>query len=553
MKINFDFYKDEINYNQLISLEIEEKIINNYILKYSRDNYKDILDSDLSTETHYVLSKDRENIINWYPFKKNCKILQIGAGLGELTGYLCEKAEKVVAIETSKKRVNAIAHRYKEKNNLEIYAGNIDEIKLDEKFDYVILIGVFEYAPKLCINSTNSYNELLQISKKYLKEDGIILLAMDNALSVENICGNKNEVCNSIYESLYEVGKNNKIKLFTKNEIEKVLQKNGFDKFKFYYPLPNYKLPNVIYSENQLPSKNSTKALYSSIYNEASVVVINEQLLINKLINNNLFENFANSFFIEIVNSSVCDINFVSFNNIRKEKYKLKLKIDSNNVVKEPILDESKNHIKDIKENIKELKEYGIKIIDNIVDEKIVSPYMIYDKLDDILIKHIIKEEFKEFYDALDSWYLEIKNKMLLNLNNRKIKGKDVFQYFDVEISKEKKQKLNFIKDGYIDLVFENVFINNDREFIFFDQEWYLNNIPFELIVYRAINNFYIFNPQVEIKVRKMDLFERYGIKEYHEELEKLEKVFQSKIIDFKKIDFYINMNRHKRDIMQLL
>ena len=551
MKVNFDFYKEEVNYNKLITPEIEEKIINNYILKYSAESYKDILDSDLSTEAHYILSKDRENIINWYPFKENCKILQIGAGLGELTGYLCENAEKVVAIETSKRRVDAIAHRYKDKNNLEIYAGNIDEIKIDEKFDYVILIGIFEYAPKLCSNSDNSYNKLLQISKNYLKNDGTILLAIDNSLSVENICGNKNEICNYIYESLYEL-ENNNIKLFSKNEIEKVLHKNGFDKFKFYYPLPNYKLPNVIYSENQLPSKNSTKVLYSSIYNETSAVVINEQLLINKLINNNLFENFANSFFIEITNSSVCDINFISFNNIRKEQYKLKLKMDSNNVIKESILYDSKRHVEDIKENIKELKEYGINIIDKVEDGKIVSPYMSYNKLDDVLLKNIKNQEFEEFYKNLDLWYFEIKNKILLTLKNRKIKGKDVFQYFNVEISKEKKKKLNFIKDGYIDLVFENAFINNN-EIIFFDQEWYLENIPVELMIYRAINNFYIFNPQVETKIKKIDLLEKYGIKEYQEEFEKIEKVFQIKIIDSKKAEFYANMNRHRRDIMQLL
>lgn len=552
MKVNFEFYKEEINYNQLITPEIEENIINNYILKYPRDKYKEILNLDLSTETHYVLSKDRENIINWYPFKEKCKILQIGAGLGELTGCLCERAEKVVVVETSQKRVNAIAHRYKEKNNLEIYAGNIDDIKFEEKFDYVVLIGIFEYAPKVCGNSINPYDELLQTSKKYLKEDGIILLALDNALSVENICGNKNEVCNYIYESLYEL-ENSKIKLFTKNEIEKILQKNGFQKFKFYYPLPNYKLPNVIYSENQLPSKNSTKVLYSSIYNETSVVVINEHLLINKLINNNMFENFTNSFFIEIVNGSVCDINFASFNNIRKEEYKLKLKMDSNQVVKESITAASKKHIENIKTNIKKLKEYEINVLDIIEKDKIISPYMTCDKLDNILVKYAMKGDTKSFYEMLDLWYYEIKSKLLENHKNIKIKGKDIFQYFKVEISKEKKKKLNFIKDGYVDLVFENIFINEEKKLIFFDQEWYLNNIPFELIIYRAINNFYIFNPQIESKIRKSDLLEKYGISEYQEELEKIEKVFQSKIIDSRKADFYINMNRHRRDSMKLL
>ena len=266
-----------------------------------------------------------------------------------------------------------------------------------------------------------------------------------------------------------------------------------------------------------------------------------------------MFENFTNSFFIEIVNGSVCDINFASFNNIRKEEYKLKLKMDSNQVVKESITAASKKHIENIKTNIKKLKEYEINVLDIIEKDKIISPYMTCDKLDNILVKYAMKGDTKSFYEMLDLWYYEIKSKLLENHKNIKIKGKDIFQYFKVEISKEKKKKLNFIKDGYVDLVFENIFINEEKKLIFFDQEWYLNNIPFELIIYRAINNFYIFNPQIESKIRKSDLLEKYGISEYQEELEKIEKVFQSKIIDSRKADFYINMNRHRRDSMKLL
>ena len=551
MKINYDFYKDELNYNNLITPEVEKNIIENYILKNKKENYKYIIEGDLSTETHYALSQDRENIINWYPFKKGCKILEICSGLGEITGYLCGIANKVVAIETSKNRAEAIAHRHEEKTNLEIYAGNIEDIKLNEKFDYVVLIGNFEYASKLLKKSKKPYSDLLNIAKSYLKKDGTILLAANNALGVENICGNKSELYNNVFESLYDLREDNEVKLFTKKELEKIIQLNGFKKIKFYYPLPNYKLPNVIYSENKLPTKNATKILYSSIYNENSVVISNEQLILNKLITNNLFEYFSNSFFIEISDYSISKIDFVSFNNIRNEEYKLKLIMDSQMVIKEPISFISEKHIENIKNNIKTLKKYNMNILDNIQNSKITSKYVSYLKLDDLLMDYISNNKMEKFYDTLDLWYNELKNKILIS-KNKSDNENDIFKYLNIEISKDKKEKLNFIKDGYIDLVFENAFIDKNK-IIFFDQEWYLENIPFELIIYRAINNFYIFNPQVQNKIDKISMLKRFNIDEYQEEFEKVEKSFQEKIIDSKKMKFYTNMNRHRRDIVKLL
>ena len=88
---------------------------------------------------------------------------------------------------------------------------------------------------------------------------------------------------------------------------------------------------------------------------------------------------------------------------------------------------------------------------------------------------------------------------------------------------------------------------------MFFDQEWYLNNIPFEFIIYRAINNFYIFNPQAQNKIDKLYLLKRFNIDEYQEEFDEIEKKFQKNIIHSEKANFYINMKRHKRNIIQLL
>ncbi len=44
-----------------------------------------------------------------------------------------------------KRRATATLLRCREKENLEIIVGNLNDIQFDKKFDYITLIGVFEY------------------------------------------------------------------------------------------------------------------------------------------------------------------------------------------------------------------------------------------------------------------------------------------------------------------------------------------------------------------------------------------------------------------------
>ena len=120
MIINLNFYKEDINYDKLVSKEIEDYIVKNYIFAKEKEHYKYILEHNISNEALYCLSKKRENIINWYRFKENASILEIGARVGEITGKICENAKRVVAVEFTKQKGEAIGVRHNDKDNLEI-------------------------------------------------------------------------------------------------------------------------------------------------------------------------------------------------------------------------------------------------------------------------------------------------------------------------------------------------------------------------------------------------------------------------------------------------
>ena len=75
-----------------------------------------------------MLSDIKRNIVNWYPFKQNATVLEIGVEIGEVTNELCLKNEKVISIKIQK---DATEYNYN-KENLEVFCGKLENINIEE-------------------------------------------------------------------------------------------------------------------------------------------------------------------------------------------------------------------------------------------------------------------------------------------------------------------------------------------------------------------------------------------------------------------------------------
>lgn len=292
MKINYNFYSGKDEYS--------DGNIEKEILEYEKE-YKDVEDifkQDLRWPVFYHLTPIRKNILNWYPFKKDSEVLEIGAGMGAITGVLCEKCKKVVSVELSKQRASSIANRYEDKENLEIIVGNLNDIDFkDKKFDYITLIGVFEYAA-LYTNTQNPYIDFLKNIKKILKPDGKLLIAIENKFGMKYWLGAPEDHTNKKYDSITGYDKNSKVRTFGKEEIKNILKECGLENMNFYYPLPDYKLPSLIFSDEYLPTIETIEN-YKPYYYEGTEIEFDEIKAYKEIIKNNMFGFFANSFLIE--------------------------------------------------------------------------------------------------------------------------------------------------------------------------------------------------------------------------------------------------------------
>jgi 2-polyprenyl-3-methyl-5-hydroxy-6-metoxy-1,4-benzoquinol methylase len=290
IRINLDYYSGEDYYSDGdIENEIAEIVKNN-------SDYTEILSKDDRWPILYHLSPLRRNLLEWYEFKEDANILEIGAGCGALTGLFCEKAKEVVAIELSKRRAEVIASRYKENTNLEIIAGNISNIKFTKRFDYITLIGVLEYAGKYYSSNSPYFDFLLSI-KKLLKPDGVLIIAIENKFGIKYWAGAREDHNGSFFSGLENYVENKEIITFSKDELKELINCAGFNKINYYYPMPDYKLPIQLFSDARTPSTEEMVGYFPN-YDNDRIKLFNEKLVYNNLIKNNKYDFFANSFLV---------------------------------------------------------------------------------------------------------------------------------------------------------------------------------------------------------------------------------------------------------------
>jgi SAM-dependent methyltransferase len=290
LKLNLEYYRGIDYYSDG---NIEDELLD--IVK-SDKSIDEVLASDNRWPILYHLSPIRQNIINWYPFKDNATLLEVGGGCGAITGALCDGVSEVKVVELSKKRSSINLERNKDRDNLEIFVGNLNDIKFKEKFDYITLNGVLEYAGSFT-DTNEPYKDFLLNIKKLLKPDGKLLIAIENRYGLKYFAGAKEDHTGKEFDGITGYIGNENVRTFGKKELEVLLKESGYPKQDFYYPHPDYKMPLEIYSEKYLPTVHASLENAPN-FDANRLELFDEKMAYKGIIENGQYEFFANSFFV---------------------------------------------------------------------------------------------------------------------------------------------------------------------------------------------------------------------------------------------------------------
>ncbi len=131
--------------------------------------------------------------------KKESNILEIGAGIGTVTGLLAEslKKSKIVVNDLSSKSIEAAKLRLSRFNNLTYLVGDIVNLEIKDRFDYVVLADVMEHIPK------EEHTVLLRNIAEILNEDGEILIHIPNPHYLDWATINRPELLQELDQPLH--------------------------------------------------------------------------------------------------------------------------------------------------------------------------------------------------------------------------------------------------------------------------------------------------------------------------------------------------------------
>lgn len=511
-----NLYKDlkkKFEINNSIDSDLYE-----YIKSSKNNEYDEILKNDERWEIFYHLSSMREGILNWYEFKSNATLLEIGGEFGALTGLFCQKCAHVVTLEEAAIRAEAIAERCSEYTNLDIYETDIFNYTTEERFDYIVIVGGLEKLGQGNRNKT-VYAEILKQIKKFLKVEGKIIFAVENRYGIRYFCGAPEPYSGIPFEGINNFPNGiSKGYLFDKQEVCDILSLAEMDKYKFYYPFPDYKLPQLIYSDNYLEGVNIRERLIPYYMNKDTLIASEMDLYVD-LMNNKVLPFFANSFLVEYIgDGSACFVNYATISGDRGEENGFVTTICEDNIVrKRALYDKGTVNLRKSAESISNLEERGINVIPHkMVGNILEMPYEQGMTCSNYLLS-IVAEKPNEFIKIFDKLYECILDSSEQSFNS---------DFFDDVYGK--RNWGHILKKAYIDMVPVNCFYK-DGKLYFFDQEFSIENCPAKFVMFRAIKYTYIYIKLADKSIPIQKLKERYDITDdLWDVFEEIEKKFIS-------------------------
>lgn len=508
------------------------------MLKIATEYPEDLSQEYISQNSEYLVNSTfsavRQNILNWYPFKPNAEILEIGAGMGSITGMLCDKASYVTAVEMNPDRAAVIKARYPERENLEIISENIFDWNTEKKFDYIIMIGVLEYAGVFS-EQPDPYTSFLMRTRELLKTGGRLLFAIENRFGIKYFLGASEDHLQQPYVGIEGYKQPKTPRTFSKHELGEFIKGAGYNSNRFYYVYPDYKFPELICTDEYAPSYSSLKKI-SFTYAKNSALVLDEKDIYKDLIENDVWQFMANSYLVEAWNSNQNEntneqkVYYVSAKGETQKKYRVSTVIMNDGYAyKIPMHSQAEEHIQRIYENTKCLKERGISVLEVQQEGRYLKTQMFNGLSGEEYVSGLLEQNDKVGFFRV----IELLRDTLLKTSELEFE-KNILSH--ITDSLENYHIGPVLKDGYIDMTFYNCFYQDDK-LLFYDQEWKFPNVPLNFILFYAVKSLYN-RRKIKTQISFDEVMDFLGIGEERNLYDKLEEYIWSQIL-YRQTDFY--------------
>jgi cytidyltransferase-like protein len=406
--------------------------------------------------------------------------------------------------------------------------------------------GLYGYIVSIAyLECTAEPVEKLRIMKQVLKADGNLLLGMNNRLGLRYFCGDRDPhtgryfdgidgytqvtaavdtaVPNADMDKDKVSGRAGHAGCCSRAEIKRMLISSGWTRTGFYSVLPGLKDASLLFAEDYLPKEDLSSRVFPS-YNDPDSIFLNEQGLYPALVEEGLFHGMANAYLIECSADGVLQdaLQVTSSMGRGREDAMYTIIRGNGTVEKKAVYPEGTASLKSMHEHDEELKKRGLKVVDSRVeDNRYVMPRIEYETAQTYL-KKLMRTDMEKFLEEMDRF----RDTVLASSEIKTLEdGIEVFE------------------KGYFDLVPLNCFYV-DGEFVFFDQEFCVEELPVKVMALRQIASFYFGDPGAEKLLPVSALQERYGLTEELSRWQSIEWGFLNKLLNNSELRDYHRSSR---------
>jgi glycosyltransferase involved in cell wall biosynthesis/2-polyprenyl-3-methyl-5-hydroxy-6-metoxy-1,4-benzoquinol methylase/ACT domain-containing protein len=203
----------------------------------------------------YHLTSARANILRPFESDLSGDILEIGAGCGAITRYLGECGGNVLALEGSPRRAAIARSRTRDLPNVKVVSDKFDLFQTDQQFDVITLIGVLEYA-NLFTTGDSPALTMLERVRSLLRPNGKLFIAIENQLGLKYFAGAPEDHLGQPMYGIEGRYRKDQPQTYGREILSEILKDAGFTACDFLSPLPDYKLPVSILTEEGVSRKD---------------------------------------------------------------------------------------------------------------------------------------------------------------------------------------------------------------------------------------------------------------------------------------------------------
>lgn len=432
-------------------------------------------------KTENLLKELNKGILFWYPFEENANILIIQGQQSSSVDELFQTAD-LCSIE-----------------NFETYVCEAN------KYDYIIAIHVMEYIKKP--------ETFLAKCKGLLAATGKVLFSMDNRLGLRYFCGDRDPFTSRNFDGIENYRRVSALdldkqsgRIWDKASMEDALCLAGFSHWQSFSVFPNIETPQLIYAEDYLPEEDLSMR-YFPMYHYPDSIFLEESYLYDSLIKNKMFHQMANGYLFECsLAGDLSEVKHVTLSMDRGEDAAMATIIKGDQkVYKKALYTQGVQGLQQMHKNHMDLEAHGISVVEGKLENDTYKMPYIKAELANVYLQDLLRRDKEAFIQELDRF------RELILQSSEHAEPVLTEHEENVIIKEAPIQNGVWLKRAYFDLVPLNAFYI-EGEYVFFDQEFCIENFPANALVIRMLDIIYGGHTDLEAILPVAYFWKRYEL-----------------------------------------